>query len=55
VADLTRFRVPQLRDVMGADPAAPRPGLVFLRIRPSVISLLNYGLGFGHTEWFEGS
>ena len=53
VADLMLFRFPQLRDAMGAATAAPWPGLVFLRIRPSVISLLSYELGFGHTELFE--
>jgi len=30
-------------------------GLVFVRIKPSVISLLNYELGFGHTELFAVS
>ena len=53
VADLMLFRFPQLRDVMGARTTAPWPGLVFMRINPNVISLLNYELGFGHTELFE--
>lgn len=55
VADLMLFRFPQLRDVMGASTAAPWPGLVFVRIKPNVISLLNYELGFGHTELFAVS
>ena len=33
--------------------APPWPGLLFLRIEPQVISLLDYSAGFGHTELYQ--
>lgn len=33
-------------------PTLPWQGLLFLRISPTVISLLDYSLGFGHTELY---
>ncbi|MBE3024313.1 pyridoxamine 5'-phosphate oxidase family protein [Janthinobacterium sp. GW458P] len=53
VADLLLFHFPQLRQLINANTAPPWPGLVFARITPSVISILNYELGFGHTDLFE--
>ena len=53
VADLLLFHFPQLRQLINENAAPPWPGLVFMRITPSVISILNYELGFGHTDLFE--
>lgn len=52
VADLMRYRFPQLRQAMPAG-TATWPGLVFVRVVPTVISLLDYTQGFGHTELYE--
>ncbi len=49
VNQLMLERFPQVADVM-AD--APGPPAVY-RVDPVVISLLDYGLGFGHTELIE--
>lgn len=48
-------RFPQLRQLMDANGALPWPGAVFLRITPSIISVLDYQRGFGHTELFQVS
>ncbi|HWW73579.1 MAG TPA: pyridoxamine 5'-phosphate oxidase family protein [Duganella sp.] len=50
-ADLMLFRFPQLRQLT-QNGAIPWPGAVFLRIVPSVISVLDYEQGFGHTELY---
>ncbi|MYN18408.1 pyridoxamine 5'-phosphate oxidase family protein [Rugamonas sp. FT107W] len=51
-ADLMRYRFPQLRELVPPGDIC-WPGAVFVRIQPSVISILDYELGFGHTELFE--
>lgn len=51
-ADLMLFRFPQVRQLLQAG-AAMWPGGVFVRITPSVISLLDYEQGFGHTELYQ--
>lgn len=51
-ADLMRFRFPRLRQLLH-DGDTMWPGAVFLRIMPSVISVLDYEQGFGHTELYE--
>jgi nitroimidazol reductase NimA-like FMN-containing flavoprotein (pyridoxamine 5'-phosphate oxidase superfamily) len=51
-ADLMLFRFPQLRRMVHAG-SATWPGSVFVRITPSVISVLDYEQGFGHTELYE--
>jgi nitroimidazol reductase NimA-like FMN-containing flavoprotein (pyridoxamine 5'-phosphate oxidase superfamily) len=51
-ADLMLFRFPQLRQFVQAG-AITWPGAVFVRITPSVISVLDYEQGFGHTELYE--
>lgn len=51
-ADLMLFRFPQLRQLMHAG-AGMWPGAVFVRIVPSLVSLLDYRLGFGHTELYD--
>jgi len=51
-ADLMLFRFPQLRQLMQAGHSM-WPGAVFVRITPSVFSLLDYELGFGHTELYQ--
>lgn len=51
-ADLMLFRFPQLRQLMPSG-STSWPGAVFVRILPSIISVLDYELGFGHTELFE--
>ncbi len=51
-SDLMLFRFPQLRQLASGTGQLPWSGAVFLRIRPSVISLLDYTQGFGHTELY---
>lgn len=51
-ADLMLFRFPQLRQLMQAGHRM-WPGAVFVRITPSVFSLLDYEQGFGHTELYQ--
>lgn len=52
-ADLMLFRFPQLRQLLQAGGSANWPGAVFVRITPSVISVLDYEQGFGHTELYQ--
>ena len=52
-ADLMLFRFPQLRQLLQAGGSANWPGSVFVRITPSVISVLDYEQGFGHTELYQ--
>ncbi len=51
-ADLMLFRFPQLRQMLPAN-GAGWPGAVFMRVMPSIISVLDYELGFGYTTLFE--
>lgn len=51
-ADLMLFRFPQLRQLMPAG-GVTWPGAVFVRITPTIISVLDYEQGFGHTELYE--
>jgi nitroimidazol reductase NimA-like FMN-containing flavoprotein (pyridoxamine 5'-phosphate oxidase superfamily) len=51
-ADLMLFRFPQLRQLMQAGHTM-WPGAVFVRVRPTVVSLLDYAQGFGHTELYQ--
>ncbi len=46
-------RFPQIRQMMAGADALPWAGAVFLRIRPVVISVLDYQKGFGHTALYE--
>jgi nitroimidazol reductase NimA-like FMN-containing flavoprotein (pyridoxamine 5'-phosphate oxidase superfamily) len=52
-ADLMLFRFPQLRQLMQAGGSANWPGAVFVRITPTIISVLDYEQGFGHTELYQ--
>lgn len=52
-ADLMLFRFPQLRQLVPTGGSANWPGAVFVRITPSVISVLDYEQGFGHTELYQ--
>lgn len=45
-------RFPQLRQITETT-RTMWPGWVFLRITPSIISLLDYQQGFGHTELYS--
>ena len=51
-SDLMLFRFPQLRQLAQTG-TIPWQGEVFLRITPTVISVLDYEQGFGHTELYE--
>ncbi|WP_426056532.1 pyridoxamine 5'-phosphate oxidase family protein [Janthinobacterium sp. PSPC2-1] len=46
-------RFPHIRDMMQGTNALPWAGAVFLRITPSVISVLDYEQGFGHTTLYD--
>lgn len=46
-------RFPHIRDMMQGINALPWAGAVFLRITPSVISVLDYEQGFGHTTLYD--
>ncbi|TFW23131.1 pyridoxamine 5'-phosphate oxidase family protein [Duganella callida] len=45
-------KFPQARTFVQGMPALRAQGLLFLRITPTVISLLDYSQGFGHTELY---
>jgi hypothetical protein len=45
-------RYPQFRHVLSGTQGHPWGGIVFLRIDPQVVSLLDYTKGFGHTDLF---
>ena len=49
IEQLMLDRFPQIADVVAAETEAP----AYFRIDPVVISLLDYGKGFGHTELIE--
>ena len=46
-------RFPQLKTLTQGTSALPWEGAIFMRIVPSVISVLDYTKGFGHTELYE--
>lgn len=52
IADLMLFRFPQLRQLLQAGHSM-WPGSVFVRVTPTVVSLLDYERGFGHTELYR--
>jgi nitroimidazol reductase NimA-like FMN-containing flavoprotein (pyridoxamine 5'-phosphate oxidase superfamily) len=43
-------RFPQVQALMAGTNLMPWAGLVFIRVTPEVISILDYEQGFGHTE-----
>lgn len=45
-------KFPDIVTIMPETGTLPWPGLLFLRIRPTVVSLLDYSQGFGHTELY---
>lgn len=45
-------KFPQITTFVPDVGTLPWPGLLFLRITPAVISLLDYSIGFGHTELY---
>lgn len=47
---LSRF--PQLKSILTGTDLIPWTGMIFLRITPEIISILDYEKGFGHTELF---
>lgn len=47
-----RRKFPQIVKFVPDAATAPWPGLLFLRIAPTVVSLLDYSKGFGHTELY---
>jgi len=46
-------KFPQLSKIVPGAGATPFQSILFLRIHPTVISLLDYRAGFGHTELYE--
>ena len=53
VAKLMRHRFPDAEEFIPEDATTPWQGVLFLRIDPSVISLVDYRTCFGHTELYE--
>lgn len=53
VAQMLIYKFPAAKNFAQAGGTAPWQGLLFLRISPIVISLLDYSRGFGHTELYE--
>ncbi|WP_342114490.1 pyridoxamine 5'-phosphate oxidase family protein [Pseudoduganella sp. OTU4001] len=45
-------KFPQAAEFMTAEGTLPWQGMLLLRIVPSVVSLLDYSKGFGHTELY---
>lgn len=46
-------KFPEAKQFALESSSPPWPGLLFLRIEPSVISLLDYSVAFGHTELYQ--
>jgi general stress protein 26 len=46
-------KFPQFKDVIDNPSLLPWAGMLFVRISPGVVSLLDYTKGFGHTEAFR--
>ncbi|GAB2874772.1 pyridoxamine 5'-phosphate oxidase family protein [Pseudoduganella ginsengisoli] len=55
VAQMFLYKFPAAKSMAQAAGPAPWQGLLFLRILPTVISLLDYRHGFGHTELYAVS
>lgn len=53
VAQTFLRKFPEAKDFAPGPVSLPWPGLLFVRVRPTVVSLLDYSLGFGHTELYE--
>jgi len=53
VAKLLLQKFPQFDSISPGPGATPIEGMLFLRISPVLISLLDYRLGFGHTELYS--
>jgi general stress protein 26 len=55
VAEALLRKFPEAKEFAQGAPALPWQGLLFLRVTPTVISLLDYSRGFGHTELYAVS
>ena len=53
VSSLLWTRVPEYGAIISDPVVHPWPGMLFIRITPHTIILLDYTLGFGHTEVFH--
>jgi hypothetical protein len=53
VSEALLGKFPRVAEFAPKGGAVPWPGVLFLRITPTVITLLDYGIGFGHTEIYE--
>jgi nitroimidazol reductase NimA-like FMN-containing flavoprotein (pyridoxamine 5'-phosphate oxidase superfamily) len=53
IAKMLLDKFPQFSSISPGPGATPREGILFLRISPNFISLLDYRLGFGHTELYS--
>lgn len=52
-AALLAEKAPEYADIIAMPHVHPWPGMLFIRITPHRIILLDYTLGFGHTEVFH--
>lgn len=53
VAQALLRKFPKAASLSPSGGPQPWPGIIFLRIVPTVISLLDYRQGFGHTELYQ--
>jgi general stress protein 26 len=53
VAQLMLHRFPEVEEFFSGTGRTPWQGVLFLRVDPSVISLIDYRACFGHTELYE--
>lgn len=48
-----RKKLPAFDKVIATPDILPWPGMLFLRITPSTLALLDYSKGYGHTSYFD--
>lgn len=53
VAALLRSKLPAFDTIIERPHVLPWPGMLFLRITPHTVSLLDYTRGYGHTERYR--
>jgi hypothetical protein len=50
---LLLHKLPDYARIIAQPEVHPWPGLLFIRIMPERLVLLDYTRGFGHSEWFD--
>jgi len=53
IAQALLRKFPELADVIRDTDTLPWPGMLFLRIHPTVFSVLDYSVSFGHTKLYD--